>query len=348
MSGTFTTWMRRLWKPLAGIAGMTGMMIYAGGGCGSRIEPGTVAHEPGIAAPVGAPTHTVAVESREPRLEVVGTVASEERIVLSARIAAHVARVHVSAGARVKSGQALVDLDDREIAEQLAAAEAGVTQAETEFKRQEQLLAAKATTEQAHTAAEAQYRAARAQADRVRVMMSYARVVSPIDGIVAERRVEAGDLANPGQLLASVYDPAHMRLEAAVPLRFMDRVKVGQSVDVQLDRPAGVRAGVVTEILGEVDPVSRTQMVRVRLEGIEGATPGTFGRMWIRGAARPEIRIPASAVYAVGQLDFVQIVREGRAIRRLVRVGPREGDTVEALSGLAAGDVILCTPVPEV
>lgn len=347
MNPTLNNWIRRTWKPLAGIAGLTAMMIYAGGGCGKRIEPGTVEQKPGVAVPEGAATHTVAVESREPRLEVVGTVASEERIVLSARIAAHVARVHVSAGARVKTGQALVDLDDREIAEQLAAAEAGVKQAETEFKRQEQLLAAKATTEQAHTAAEAQYRAARAQADRVRVMMSYARVVSPIDGIVAERRVESGDLANPGQLLASVYDPTRMRLEAAVPLRFMDRVQTGQSVDVQLDRPAGVRAGVVTEILGEVDPESRTQMVRVRLEGVEGATPGTFGRMWIRGSARAEIRIPAAAVYAVGQLDFVQAVRDGRAIRRLVRIGPRDGDTVEVLSGLAAGDVILSTPIPE-
>ena len=339
--------LRKAGKPVAGVAALAAIMAYASGGCGARIPPGVAAHETGRPLPEGAATHTVRVEMREPRLEVVGTVASEERIVLSARIPAHVARVHVSAGAAVSAGQPIVDLDDREIAEQLVAAEAAVKQAETEFRRQEQLLAAQVTTEQAHTAAEAQYQAARAQADRVRVMMSYARVVSPIDGVVAERRVEAGDLAHPGTVLAAVYDPGRMRLEAAVPLRFMDRVRPGQAVEVQLDRPAGLRAGTVTEILGEVDPVSRTQAVRVRLERPDGAIPGTFGRLWLSGEARPEIRVPVTSVYRVGQLEFVQAVRDGRVTRRLVRTGPRSGDTVEVLSGLSDGDVVRVAPAPE-
>ena len=56
------------------------------------------------------------------------------------------------------------------------------------------------------------------------MMMSYAQITSPIDGIVTDRRIEVGDLANPGQVLLTVYDSEHMRLEAPVPVRLVDRL----------------------------------------------------------------------------------------------------------------------------
>ncbi len=54
------------------------------------------------------------------------------------------------------------------------------------------------------------YSAARAQVEQVKVMLTYAQVTSPIDGIVTERRIEAGDLANPGHAAAGgLRSPAH-------------------------------------------------------------------------------------------------------------------------------------------
>ena len=63
--------------------------------------------------------------------------------------------------------------------------------------------------------------------------------------------------------------------------------------------------------------------------------------------ARPTILVPASAVYRVGQIELVQVVQDGRAIRRAVRTGPERGASVEMLSGLDAGDVVLVNPVQE-
>ena len=283
-----------------------------------------------------------------PRIQVVGTAASEERINLSARIPAAVKEVFVSAGTGVKKGQVLITLDDREIREQLSAAEAGFRQAQTEYERAKQLFENKATTDQALTAAESMFQSARAQVERVKVMLTYAQIVSPIDGIVADRRIEAGDLANPGQVLLSVYDPQRMRLEAPVPVRLIEKIALNQELEATLERPARTYKAVVTEIVGEVDPLSRTQTVKAHLVDAGGEVlPGTFGRLWVEDDAERSVRVPASAVYRVGQLEMVQVVAGDRALRRLVKAGSRVGDQVEVLSGLQAGDRVLVHPGQE-
>jgi RND family efflux transporter MFP subunit len=259
---------------------------------------------------------------------------------------AYVKDVSVTAGSVVKKGQELITLDDREIKEQVAGAEAQFKQAEAELNRARQLYDNKATTEQALTAAQSMHAAARAQWERSKVMLTYAQITAPMDGIVTDRHVEPGDLANPGQALLAVYDPANMQLEVPVPVRLVGKLPVGQAVDVTLDRPASNFQGRVRQIVSEIDPLSRTQLVKVHIEGSSSdVLPGTFGRLWVADDARVTIMIPVSAVYSAGQIELVQLVQDGRAIRHAVRTGRRTGLSVEILSGLDAGDRVLVNPV---
>lgn len=335
-------------KLILGIVGLAIVIAWSGGFLSKKVKPGKVADQAGVAIPADAATLEVKIETAPVRVEVVGTTASEEKINLSARIPAYVSEVRTSAGDHVKKGQKLIVLDDRDIRQQLAGAEAQLNQAQTEYERAKQLFEKEATTQQALTAAESMYAGARAQVEQVKVMLTYAQVESPIDGIVTERRIEAGDLANPGMLLLAVYDPLRMRLEAPVPVRLVDRLALGQKVDVALERPTRVLKGQVAEIVSEVDPASRTQLVKIHLDGVSGdVLPGTFGRLWVDAEPREALFVPASAVQHVGQLAFVQVVRDGRAVRRLVKTGPPRDDRVEILAGLRPGESILLNPIPE-
>jgi RND family efflux transporter MFP subunit len=336
------------WKIMAGVVGLIVVIAGSGGACTAKVKPGKLDAAAGIPIPAGAEQVTVRAELAASRIYVVGNAASEERINLSARIPAYVSEVLASAGDRVAKGQVLIKLDDREIREQLAAAEAQLNQAQTEYDRAKQLFERNATTQQALTAAESMFTAARAQVEQVKVMLTYAQITSPIDGIVTDRRIEAGDLANPGMVLLAVYDPARMRLEAPVPVRLVDRLSLDQEFDVSLERPARTFKGSVTEVVSEVDPASRTQMVKIRLEGVEdNVLPGTFGRLWLDEEPRSTMRIPAGAVYRVGQLELVQVVENGRAVRRLVKTGPLYGERIEVLSGLKDGETVLANPIKE-
>jgi len=340
----------RITKPLVGVAILVVVILWSVGVFRTRTPAGRLECQPGLPVPPNAELFTVKPESIAPRVDVVGTVASDVKVNLSARIPAYVKEVFVSAGSPVKKGQELITLDDREIKEQVTAAEAQFKQGETELNRARQLFDNKATTEQALTAAQSMFTAARAQWERSKVMLTYAQITAPMDGVVTDRRIEPGDMANPGQVLLAIYDPTNMQLEVPVPVRLLAKLPVGQTVEVTLDRPATNFQGRVRQIVSEIDPLSRTQLVKVHIEGTSSdvdVLPGTFGRLWVADDARQTIVIPASAVYSVGQIELVQVVKDQRAIRRAVRTGPKHGTSVEVLSGLDAGDVVLVNPVQE-
>jgi RND family efflux transporter MFP subunit len=338
----------RILKWAVAIAGLVLMIAWTGGVFHTKVQAEKLAYQPGRPLPDNAKTYTVALKKIAPRIDVVGTVASEEKVHLSARISAYVSKINVSAGTAVKKGQVLIELDSRDIDEKVAAAEVNLKQTQTEYKRTLSLYKKNAATEQSLTATESMFNAAKAQLAEVKVMLTYTKILSPINGIVTDRRVEVGDLANPGQPLLSVYDPINMRIEVPVPVRLIEKLSLNQKVDINLDRPDRPFKGQVVEIVSEIDPLSRTQKVKVHIDNQKGdILPGTFGRVWVRETPAPAILIPAEAVMPIGQLEMVHVVNNNRVEKRMVKSGPVYGDAVEVLSGLSQGDVILLSPMEE-
>ena len=333
-------------KLVAGIGGLLALVLWSGGFLLHKLAPLEVQAETGIALPSDRETLTVEQEMVSPRIDLVGTVASGEKIVLSSRISAYVKKVYVSAGDKVRQGQVLILLDDRELKQQLAAAEAGLAQAKIEYKRAQKLIAVNATTDQALTTARTAFETASARVRQTNVMLTFAKITSPIDGRITDRRIEAGDLAALGQPLLGVFAPQNMRIEVPVPVRLVEKMQLEQKVDIELERPARPFTGRVIEVVGEVDPMSRTQRMKVHIDSAgTDVLPGTFGRVWIADSPRPAILVPTSAVYRIGQLEMVQVVKDRHVIRRLVKTGAIFGERIEILSGLSAGDTILTEPI---
>lgn len=338
-------WTLQLWRPLLAVTGLIIIIAWSGGFFHGKVPPGTVAQESGRPLDDKVQLFTVSKGVITPRIDIVGTVTSEEKIHLSARIPAYIQKIFVSAGDAVTKNQPLIILDDREIREQLKAAQSQFRLAHIEYKRTKDLFEKAATTEQALVAAESIYTSSRAQVEQVKVMLTYTEILSPITGVVTDRRMEVGDLANPGQVLLSVYDPLRMRLEAPVPVRLLEKLSINKEVEVTLERPDKTFNGVVTEIVSEIDPQSRTQLVKIHLKGVKDEVlPGIFGRLWVAEEPRTGIMVPVSSVYRVGQLELVQVVSNNRVKRRLVTTGTRIGDRIEILSGLRKGETILVKP----
>jgi RND family efflux transporter MFP subunit len=338
--------MKVAWRPAAGLAGLVVMALWMAGSFESKVAPGKAGHHPGFALPAQAKTLTVKLTRSASPVEVVGTAASEHWVNLSARLPATIQTMLVRAGDTVTNGQVLATLDDRDIREQVSGVEAQFKQAEAEYNRTMQLFEKGATTDQAKVAALTGLEAARARLQQMRVMLSYATLASPLEGVVTDRRFEAGDLVAPGQLVMSVYDPRLMRLEVPVPVRLISRFTLDQAVVVELDGVGKPVRGVVREIVSEVDPLSRSRKVKIRLEQGAGAIlPGAYGRITVEGDSHDSVWVPASAVYRVGQQELAQVVSDGRVTRRIVRTGAAGEGRVEILSGLSDGEVILVEPV---
>jgi RND family efflux transporter MFP subunit len=312
------------WVGFLGLA--VAVVLYAAGAFDAgRVRPGHLPAPPGLPAP---PATAVAVRGRVPVVEeAVGTVRSRRRVAVAAQLTARVVSVGAEVGDRVAAGALLVALDDSDFAARFARAKA-------QYERVKGFLARRAATPEQMEAAEAEYRQASAA-------IEHTRIAAPIDGVVAERHVEPGDLAAPGRPLLVVLDPSALRLEARVREGLIGRVVRDARLEVELPAAGAVVPGTVAEVLPSADPQSRTFEVRVNLDPGPGIHPGMFGRLRLPVGEREVVRVPAAAVVRTGQLETVLVETDGVWQRRLVTTGVTAADGwVEVLSGLGGGETV--------
>jgi RND family efflux transporter MFP subunit len=198
------------------------------------------------------------------------------------------------------------------------------------------------------SAANAAQEAARAASDAATVASSYTTLTAPFDGIVTERSVDPGSMANPGTGLLTLEDATAFRLEVPLDESRAATVKVGDTVRVTLgeDQFPDSLSGRVSEI-ARVDPDSHSFIVKIDLPALSGLRSGTFGRARFTGTPRNALSVPASAAVRRGQLTFVfTIDRENRARLRAVSSGSVDGDRLEILAGLGENDIVITNPPP--
>jgi RND family efflux transporter MFP subunit len=319
---------------------------------------------PGLAPLTGAaPPGQVLVitETRIPRqLEVPGQVISPSLAQISSQVPGRVTKTWVEAGSRVKPGDALITLFAGEYQERLNQARAGVAQARAsldqiaaDYQRYRILFQEGAASPREFEAMEARFKSAQAaltaaesQAGEAAILQGYAVIRSPASGVVAERRVTVGDLAQPGQTLVLVYNPDLLQIEGEVSDSYRNQVRAGEALGVAVPS-ADWRSQVP---LGEIFPisqgVSRTFKVRTTAVKDQKLTPGMFARLSLPLKSTPGILIPREAVAPIGQLTMVRVLVAGQTQLRQVELGQQVGEQVEVLAGLNPGDKILL-PLPE-
>ena len=342
-----------------GAVALAAAIAWLSGGCGERIEPGEV--EP-PARPAAAATATVE-RVTEPAVErASGSVASARQTTVSAKILARIETIAVRAGDVVQAGDELIRLDARaleaqarEVGEGLRSAQARLALARRERARIEKLSAANVASEEevdrarsAFRVAEAEVRAAEQRLADAEVAQSYAVIRSPVTGRVVDRLAEPGDTAAPGVALVRIYDPSALRLEVPVRETLAVRLSVGQPLRVHVDALGETLDGNIEEIVPFAEPGARTLLIKVRLPDDPRLFAGMFGRVEVPAGDVERLLIPATAVSRIGQLEFATAVdAQGRRERRLITTGRfGDGERVEVLSGLAAGERVVVADAP--
>jgi len=292
---------------------------------------------------------------RRPMVETaVGTIRPVHETTIGAKLLARVVEVNLKAGQAVKAGDVLVRLDDKDLLAKrrqaeavLNAAAAARIQAEADLNRAASLVQSKAVSrqeyEQAGTAlksADAELCRAKELINEIQATLDWATVRSPIQGIVIDKKVDVGDMVTPGQMLATLFDPARMQLVASVRESLAHRLKVGQPMEVQIENFTTQRTGTISEIVPEAESSSRAFQVKVTGPCPEGVYSGMFGRILIPLDEEQVLVIPRQAVQSVGQLDLVNVATDGAVSRRAVRLGRTIGQDVEVLSGLREGEQV--------
>lgn len=286
-------------------------------------------------------TVTAALQPLWDEEEVVGNVEAAQRAVLSAKVTGVIDAVKVAPGARVAQGEELATIDAREIKARLDQALAAQDQAQRDFSRIEQLLKSGSATRQEFDAANTALRTADAGVVEARTMLQYTAIFAPFDGVVTRKLAEVGDLATPGKPILEMENSALLRFEGEVPEALIERVEMGAEMPVRVDAAGADLTGRVSEIAPSASAGSRTFLVKLDLPEAPRLRPGQFGRLRVPVQERPAVVVPTAAVVERGQIEGVFVVADGVARLRLVRSGRRMDETVEVLSGLSGGEVVV-------
>lgn len=349
--------LRKIVPPVVGVAALVVLILWMTGTfVRDKVGPGRLEERAGLPAP--ATTETVADTQLSAWYEAVGTIRSRVEATVAPQITGRVIELTVDAGERVEEGQLLVRLESQEYRARLEQARSALTSARAEqdratsnYERVRRLSdQSAATPEQLEEAenrkrqADAAVTAAEQKVKEAETFLEYTRLESPLDGVVADRLADPGDLAYPGKPLVVVHKPEDLRLEASVREGLIARVQAlkerGEELEVQIAAIEAVVRGKVAEIVPSADPVSRSFLVKVPLPPTEGLFPGMFGKLRVELDARPAVVLPRAAVQRIGQLATVRVRQDGKWMRRLVTLGAPLDGRVEILSGLEPGETV--------
>lgn len=171
-------------------------------------------------------------------------------------------------------------------------------------------------------------------------------VRTPGGGVIRTLSVRAGMTVAQGETLAEISGLGTVWLNAAIPEALAAQVRPGQSVTATLAAfPGETFSGRVSALLPEVVGESRTLTARVELANRGGRLrPGMFGEVRFSGPATPALLIPAEAVIRTGRRTLVMLAgAAGRFQPAEIQVGRTDGEKVEVLAGLQAGERIVAS-----
>lgn len=311
--------------------------------------------------PVEAPVRsvkvmTVGVQSMQYGLEFAGEVRARVESRLGFRVGGKLTQRPVELGQHVRAGQVLARLDpqDYQLAAdaaraQLAAAVSSRDLAAADFKRfkelKDQNFISGAELERRETAlkaAQAQFEQARAQLAGQGNQVNYATLLADVAGVVTAIEAEPGQVVAAGAPVVRIAQDGPRDVVFSVPEDKVAEIRPGSIVDVRVWPVDVARQGVVREVAASADPVTRTFVVKVSLDGKAaptlGATVSVLPQALQRGAGQV-IKLPTSALRQEGQSSAVWVLDPTSMTVRLqaVQIAATDGNEVVLASGLQPG-----------
>jgi RND family efflux transporter MFP subunit len=271
-------------------------------------------------------------------------------------------------GDRVSRGLVLARVRESEYRERVnqararvAEGDASLVKARLDLDRARTLFSSQSLTkpeldgaQAAFDAAEARMTSARADVELALTALRDTSLVSPIDGVILERKIEAGMLAGAGTVGFVLGDVATVKARFGIPDSMVQVVALGDAIDVTVDAMGGAMfAGRVTAVAPAADPQSRVFDVEVSIANAKGQLrPGMIGAVTIlpratdTSAPRP-LTVPLTAVVrsATGGQFAVAVVEakgDGAVARlRQVQLGEVIGNSIAVTKGVASGERVV-------
>tara|TARA_R110000850_G_scaffold277058_1_gene421809 strand:- start:26123 stop:27199 length:1077 start_codon:yes stop_codon:yes gene_type:complete len=293
-------------------------------------------------------------------LTVSGEVVAVNNATLSTRMMGYVNRVHVKIGDKVNQGQLLISINNSDLQAKRAQVNAGINEAQVafnnakrDFERFTALFAQNSASQKELDDMTANYEMAKARLESAKAMkaevdaqFAYSNITAPFSGVVTNRFVEAGAMANPGMPLLAIEAPGNFEVRATVPEMAIGQIKTGETVEVHFKSIDKSITGKVTEVSSSSSMTGGQYPVKIALDKNDALKSGMYATVQFPVAQTNDtpqlVTVPQEAIVTQGDLRGVYTVsQQNTAMLRWLRLGRSFGNEVEVLSGLNAEEAII-------
>ena len=226
-------------------------------------------------------------------------------------------------------------------------ASVGLAQAQSQYDvAQKHLQALKQTRKDLFQSAEGQLTQAKGRFLAAQAQLNYSEIRSPIDGVVTDRPLYPGDMATAGSPLMTIMDLSRVVARTYIPAAQSAFVKVGDAASVRVPGEAGLEAkGKVTVVSPALDPNSTTAQVWVEAPNPHAklTVGSTVQVTMVVETIEKALVVPASALITGedGSTSVMAIGADNHAHQTDVETGIRQGNDVQIIRGLKAGDKVV-------
>ncbi len=348
------------WVLLVAILGLLGLAYWAytafRGTSGPMPPPaiseGAPGAKPGTGAPAGPPggfalpVETAWVKATELALDAtaVGSLRSNESVVLRPETAGRISSINFRDGSTVAKGALLIGLDAAMQAAEYDQARANLGLAQANLKRTRELFEKKFISQQALDNTEAALKVQEAALALAQAKLDKTRIKAPFSGVVGIRNVSVGDYVKEGQELINLEDIGTLKIDFRLPESYLGQLKPGQTLEVSTDALSGQKFEAVLDAINPlVDTGGRAISCRAHLANADSKLrPGMFVRVRLIFEQRSNVLlVPEQSIVPDVKAPFVFRVVDGKAVRTTVKTGVRRNAQVEIVDGLKADDEVV-------
>ncbi|MDF2454499.1 MAG: rane fusion protein [Cytophagaceae bacterium] len=294
--------------------------------------------------PVYVSTFNVEQLPLQGALNVPAVLSANEEASISAGTSGKIVYLNIELGSKVSKGQVLgvVDVKQKEL--NLKSTELNVEKLEKDYERDKVLLQGNAATESAVTKTKYDYETNKIQADVIKQQIKDGNIVSPINGIITEKKLVAGEYVNTGAKVASVVDISKLKAVVFVSESDVFKLKEGDPVNVSTEVfPGTVFKGKISFISPKGDDnhnyrveiaVANNNSIRLKA-GIYVIAEFNVGE------TSTALQIPKRALVEGVKNPYVFIASGNKSLKRKISIGREVGENVVVLSGLNPGEQVI-------
>jgi RND family efflux transporter MFP subunit len=283
-------------------------------------------------------------------IELQGNVTTKENILVNAEYSGTLQKVFVSEGQKVKKGQVLAKIDDGGLAAQLAQLKTQSNLAKTTFERQKRLWDQNIGSEIQFLQAKTQYESNKSAVEQLEKQLSKSVVVAPFDGTIEHISSEQGSNIAIGTPILRIVSLNDMYIETEVPEKYIPSLEKGTEV-IAVFPVLGKKVNTeIRQLSNYINPSNRTFKVEIDVPNKDHMIkPNLSAKVIINDYTNEHtFLVPQSIITenSDGQqylyiASNIQEDGEAEVHQSIVKTGKTQGNLIEILDGVKAGDHII-------